>query len=127
MRRIQTTVAIAPSTDIGTTSPVVWYRVSKRPVSLVVSRDPTGTERDDFFFSTDLSLKPAHVIGGFAGRWSIEDTFKNTRQFVGGQEPQTWKRQRPKRAAMLSLWLSSVVWLWYLSHKGRVRSVIVPP
>ena len=41
----------------------------------------------------------------------IEDTFKDTKQFIGGQKPQTWKRQSPERAAMLSLWLSSVVWL----------------
>jgi hypothetical protein len=105
---------------------VVWYRVSKTPVLLVISRDPTGRERDDFFFSTDPSLEPAQAIGGFAGRWSIEDTFKNTKQFLGGQEPQTWKGQGPERAAMLSLWLSSVVWLWYLSQKGQVRRVPVP-
>jgi len=107
--------------------PVVWYRVSKIPVLLVISRDPTGKERDDFFFSTDLSLMPAQGIGGFAGRWSIEDTFKNTKQFLGGQEPQTWKGQGPERAAMLSLWLSSMVWLWYLSPKGRGHRVLVPP
>jgi hypothetical protein len=106
---------------------VLWYRVSKKPVLLVISRDPAGKERDDFFFSTDLSLKPAQVIGGFAGRWSIEDTFKNTKQFVGGQEPQTWKGQGPERAAMLSLWLGSVVWLWYLGSQGREHRITAPP
>jgi len=107
--------------------PVLWYRVSKTPVLLVISRDPMGQERDDFFFSTDLSLIPAQVIGGFAGRWSVEDTFKNTKQFVRGQELQTWKDPGPERAAMLSLWLSSVVWLWYLSQKGRRRQVNALP
>lgn len=63
---------------------VLWYRVSKTPVLLVIIRDPTGKERDDFFVSTDLSLQPGQVIAGFAGRWSIEETFKNTKQFVGG-------------------------------------------
>jgi hypothetical protein len=70
-------------------------------VLLVISRDPAGKEPDDFFFTTDLSLKPAAVIEGFAGRWSIEDTFKNTKQVVGGQEPQTYKGPGPERAAML--------------------------
>jgi hypothetical protein len=105
---------------------VVWYHVSKSPVRLVISRDPAGKERDDFFFTTDVSLAPEQVIGGFAGRWSIEDTFKNTKQFLGGQEPQTWKGQGPERAAMLSLWLSSVVWLWYLNQKGRAAKLHVP-
>ena len=106
---------------------VLWYRVCKTPVLLVISRDPEGKERDDFFFTTDLSLTPEQVIGGFAGRWSIEDTFKNTKQFIGGQEPQTWKGQGPERAAMLSLWLSSVVWMWYLSEPGRSGKVKILP
>jgi hypothetical protein len=105
---------------------VLWYRVSKTPVLLVISRDPEGKERDDFFFTTDLSLTGEQVIGAFAGRWSIEDTFRNTKQFVGGQEPQTWKGQGPERTAMLSLWLGSVVWLWYLQQAGRARRVVTP-
>jgi len=107
--------------------PVLWYRVSKTPLLLVISRDPEGKEHDDFFFTTDLSLGPEQVIGGFAGRWSIEDTFKNTKQFIGGQEPQTWKGQGPERAAMLSLWLSSVVWLWYLSQPGWSGKISILP
>jgi len=105
---------------------VVWYHVSKTPVLLVISRDPAGKERDDFFFTTDLSLAPEQLVGGFAGRWSIEDTFKNTKQFLGAEEPQTWKGPGPERAAMLSLWLSSVVWVWYLSPKGRGGQFHVP-
>lgn len=109
------------------TRKVVWYRVSQKPVLLVISRDPTGKEKDDFFFTTDLSLTAAEVISGFAGRWSIEDTFKNTKQFIGGQEPQTWKRKGPERAAALSLWLYSAIWLWYLGQKSKRRYFFVQP
>jgi hypothetical protein len=108
------------------TREVLWYRVSKTPVLLVISRDPEGKERDDFFFTTDVSLAAEQVIGAFAGRWSIEDTFKNTKQFLGGQEPQTWKGQGPERAAMLSLWLGSLVWLWYLQQPGRAHGLTQP-
>jgi len=105
---------------------VLWYRVSKAPILLVISRDPEGIERDDFFFTTDLTLKPEQVIAGFAGRWSIEETFKNTKQSLGGQESQTWKDPGPERAAMLSLWLYSVVWYWYLYQPQRIRQVRGP-
>jgi hypothetical protein len=108
------------------TRPVLWYHVLKTPVLLVISRDPAGKERDDFFFTTDLSLTAASVIGGFAGRWSIEDTFKNTKQFVGGQEPQTHKGPGPERAAMLSLWLGSLVWLWFLRQPRKAHKVARP-
>jgi DDE superfamily endonuclease len=108
------------------TRAVLWYHVLKTPVLLVISRDPEGKERDDFFFATDLSLTAEQVIGGFAGRWSIEDTFKNTKQFVGGQEPQTWKGPGPQRAAMLSLWLGSLVWLWFLQQPRKAHKVTGP-
>ena len=106
---------------------VVWYRVSQKPVLLVISRDPKGKEKDDFFFTTDTTVTAAEVIGGFAGRWSIEDTFKNTKQLIGGQQPQTWKRKGPERAAALSLWLYSAVWLWYLQQKSKQRYFFVQP
>jgi hypothetical protein len=106
---------------------VVWYRVSQQPVLLVISRDPTGKEKDDFIFTTDLNLAAEQVIGGFLGRWSIEDTIKNTKQLVGGQEPQTYKGRGPERAAAISFWLFSIIWLWYLCRKTSQRSLIIRP
>lgn len=91
--------------------------VSKRPVMLVISRDPAQKEKDDFFVTTDLTLTPQQAVGGYAGRWSIEDTFKNTRQLLGAQRHQTFKRQGPQRAAAVSLFLYSMVWLWYLQNR----------
>ena len=106
---------------------VIWYKVSHTPVLLVISRDPARREKDDFFFTTDVSLTPAEVIGGFAGRWSIEDTFKNTKQSLGSEEPQTWKAQGPERAAVISLWLYSVFWAWYLRYGYRKSSIPIMP
>ena len=106
---------------------VLWYRVSQKPILLVISRDPAGKEKDDFFFTTDVTMTPAEVIGCYGDRWAIEDTFKNTKQFLGGQEPQTFKGKGPERAAGLSLWLYSMVWLWYLKQKSNHRYFIVHP
>ena len=59
---------------------VLWYHVQPgRPVLLVISRDPNGKEKDDFFFTTDLDMHPATAISEFANRWPIEDTFRNTK------------------------------------------------
>lgn len=106
---------------------LLWYRVSQRPILLVISRDPEGKEKDDFFFTTDVTMEPVEVIACYADRWAIEDTFKNTKQFLGGQEPQTFKDKGPERAAGLSLWLYSMVWLWYLMQKANKRYFIVHP
>jgi len=106
---------------------VLWYAVSRKPILLVISRDPNGKEKDDFFFTTDVTMDPAEVLACYADRWAIEDTFKNTKQFLGGQEPQTYKAKGPERAAGLSLWLYSMVWLWYLKQKSNRRCFIVQP
>jgi hypothetical protein len=96
---------------------VLWYRVCKtQPIQLVISRDPEGVENDDYLFTTDLEASPESVIETYAGRWSIEDTFRNTKQFVGGQEPQVFKREGPERAASLSFLLYGMVWAWYILH-----------
>ena len=114
-------------TRLVTTQILLWYRVSHQPILLVISRDPEGKEKDDFLFTTDVTMDPATVIGIYADRWAIEDTFKNTKQLMGGQQPQTFKGQGPERAAGLSLWLYSMVWLWYLLQKSNKRTFMVPP
>jgi len=106
---------------------VLWYAVSRKPILVVVSRDPDGKEKDDFFFTTDVTMDPGEVLACYADRWAIEDTFKNTKQLLGGQEPQTWKGRGPERAAGMSLWLYSMVWLWYLKQKSGQRYCRVVP
>jgi hypothetical protein len=106
---------------------VLWYKVSRKPILLIISRDPNGKEKDDFFFTTDLKMTAAEVLECYNDRWAIEDTFKNTKQLLGGQQPQTFKGKGPERAAGLSLWLYSVVWLWYLKQKSSRRYFFVQP
>ena len=81
---------------------VLWYGVCRTAlVRLVIVRDPNGIEPDDFFFSTDLTATGAAIASRYAGRWSIEVTFRDTKQDLGGQDPQSWRRQGPERAACL--------------------------
>jgi hypothetical protein len=94
---------------------VLWYAVCPQAlVRLVIVRDPEGKEPDDYFFTTNLEATAAQVIETYAARWAIEDTFRNVKQYLGGQDPQLWKRQGPERAATFAFWLYSVVWLSYL-------------
>jgi DDE superfamily endonuclease len=107
---------------------VLWYKVRKNtPVLLVISRDPEGRERDDCFFTTDLAASAEEVVSRYAGRWSIEDTFRNVKQHLGGQQPQSWRGEGPKKAAAFSLILYSAVWLWYIQTQGTRISWIPTP
>lgn len=110
------------------TADVLWYAVCPdQPVRLVICRDPKGRENDDFFFTTDLKATPASVVSDYAGRWSIEDTFRNVKQYLGAEDPQCWKGPGPARAAAFSFWIYSAVWLWYLQTQGTRRSWIPLP
>jgi hypothetical protein len=107
---------------------VLWYAVcTEQPVLLVICRDPTGKQKDDFFFTTDLSAKPEHVVERYASRWAIEETFKNVKQSLGAQEPQLRSGQGPERVAAFAFWLYSVVWLWFISSRAWSRSVVRLP
>jgi len=107
---------------------VLWYGVKNNgPVLLVISRDPAGKEPDDFFCTTNVKASAEHVIETYGGRWSIEDTFKNTKQSLKGETPQSWKKSGPERIAHLSFLLYSFVWLWYLKTQGTKRTWKILP
>lgn len=102
---------------------LLWYAVcNDTPVLLVVVRDPDGKQPDDYFLSTDTSADPAEVAACYNGRWSIEVTFRDTKQHLGGQHPQTWAARGPERAAALSLWIYTAIWTWYIPTHGTTRT-----
>lgn len=103
---------------------VLWYGACQgRLGQLAIVRDPQRHEPDDFLFTTDTQANPSQVAARYAGRWSIEETFRNVKQFLGGHNPQTWKGEGPERAAALSLWVYSAVWNWYIANHGTKPSL----
>ena len=102
---------------------VLWYTVNKHNLlRLVIVRDPAGVESDDFFITTDTSTSGAQVASRYAGRWSIEVCFRDVKQHLRGQDPQSWTRHGPERAAALSLWLFTLTWCWYLQAHPTGRT-----
>lgn len=45
--------------------------------------DATGTHRDEYLFTTDLTMTADAVVGTYCGRWSIETTFEEARSALG--------------------------------------------
>ncbi|MDE3074784.1 MAG: hypothetical protein KGJ86_05095, partial [Chloroflexota bacterium] len=93
----------------------LWYQVTGAlPLRVVIVRDPTGHEHDDFFFTTDIDAEPAAVVTEYADRWSIEVTFREVKQHLTPQHPQSWRRCGPGRNVTVGFWLYSTVWRWFL-------------
>ncbi len=94
---------------------LLWYETARsRPLLLVIVRDPSGHQHDDFFLSSDTSITPAEVASLYSDRWAIEVTNRDLKQSLGIQHPQSWVGDGPERVVALAGWLYSAVWQWYL-------------
>ena len=98
---------------------MLWYQVTGAlPILQVIVRDPSGHEHDDFFFTTDTQANPADVVSAYGDRWAIEVTFRDAKQLLTPQHPQSWRRSGPHRTVALGFWLPSAVWLWFIRAIG---------
>jgi hypothetical protein len=61
-----------------------WYRIGEGLVEVrwVYIHDCTGTHRDEYFLTTDLTMKPQHIVECDTQRWSIETTFQECREYL---------------------------------------------
>jgi hypothetical protein len=105
-----------------------WYRAGEglTQVLWVYVHDCTGTHRDDYFFTTDVSLSAQTIIETFTGRWSIETTFQEMRAYLGLETTRGWCAQTVLRVAPCLFGLYSVVAVLYtqLPKRHRRRRVI---
>jgi len=102
-----------------------WYRSGRSlvPVRWVFVRDRTATHRDEYFFTTDVTMSPKAVIETYTGRWNIETTFQEARSDLGlettrGRVRNTVLRAEPCLLALYTL----VAWL-YAELPMRYRRV----
>lgn len=104
--------------------PVVclWYHVSKdRPVKVLIVRDPTGRQTDDYMVSTDPTVSDGEIIERFAARWSIEETIQQAKQIGGMEKVQGWCPRTVVRQAPMAMIVTTLVTAWYVQHGVRAR------
>lgn len=100
-----------------------WYKSGQGlvPVRWVHVHDIEGTHRDDWVYSTDLTLSPAQIVSFFTGRWPIETTFQEVREHLGFETTRQRTEKSVLRAAPCLLGLFSVVCLIYAEHVNRAK------
>jgi DDE superfamily endonuclease len=61
-----------------------WYRLGADLVAVRWGYVPagTGTHRDAYFLTTDLTMKPQPMVERYTPRWSIETTFQECREHL---------------------------------------------
>src|SRR4051812_16185184 len=102
-----------------------WYQ-SGRPLIAVrraFVRDRTGTHRDEYLFTTDVTMSPRAVIETYTGRRSLETTFQEARAYLGVETTRGWVRDTVLRAEPGLFALYTVVAWLYAELPARYRRV----
>ena len=101
----------------------LWYHVSKgRPIKLLIVRDPSGKQKDDYMFCTDPAVDDVEIIERFSGRWPIEGSFQDGKQLGGFEQVQGWCPRTVVRQTPVALVVQTLVKAWYLRYGVRARS-----
>lgn len=87
----------------------LWYSVSKKPVRIVIVRDPKGIEHDDFFFTTDVESEPTAIVVRYAARWGVEEANREVKQSLGFDQVQSWSPRAVLRQAPFVLFVHTLV------------------
>lgn len=92
-----------------------WYKAGRGlvPVLWVYVHDLTGTHRDEYFYSTDVTMTPQEIVEEYTGRWNIETTFEEARAYLGLESTRVRCARTVQRAEPCLLGLYSVVSVLY--------------
>jgi DDE superfamily endonuclease len=93
-----------------------WYRIGEDLVAVrwVYVHDYMGTHRDEYFFTTDLSLCPKQIVECYTQRWSIETTFQECREHLKLESTKCYSQQTVLRFTPCLFGLYTIVVLLYL-------------
>ena len=89
------------------------------------THDLTGTHRDTYLFTTDLSMTVSRIIETYTGRWNIETTFQELRAYLGVETTRGWSRNTVLRVAPCLFGMYTVVALLYAELPARYTRVRV--
>lgn len=100
-----------------------WYKQGQKlvPIRWVFVEDRTGTHRDEYFFTTDLSMSPKDVIEYYTSRWTIEVTFEEAKSHLGLGTTRGWCQRTIERAEPCLFGLFSLIALWFSHLPSKQR------
>lgn len=75
-----------------TTGTGYWWRSGHDIVQVrwVFVRDLSGTHRDEYLYSTDVTMSPATIISLYTARWAIEVSFQECKQHLRIEKTRVW-------------------------------------
>ena len=106
----------------------LWYHVCRAaPIRLVIVRDPTGHQQDDFFFCTDATVPDAQIVQRYYDRWGVEECILEAKQQMGFESTRGWCSKTVNRQAPLAMALVTLVKAWYSQCAVEDPSLLPEP
>ena len=91
-----------------------------RPLRVVAVESLATEGRLQAFYSTCHEAAAEEVLAWYARRWAIEQTFQETKGYLGFEQPQGWTRRAVERTAPLAMLLYSLIVVWFAHHGHRL-------
>jgi hypothetical protein len=96
------------------TMQALYYKAGKdRLLTIVLVHDALGKRPDQMFYCTCLDWDSRQILSTYAGRWSIEVTFENSKQLLGLEDPANRTEKAVRRTAPMALVLYSLIVTWF--------------
>jgi hypothetical protein len=96
------------------TRKALYYKSGgSRLLLIVLVRDAEGKRPDQMFYGTRLDWSARSILSTYAGRWSIEVTFENSKQLLGFEDAANRKEKAVRRTAPMALVLFSLIVTWF--------------
>ncbi len=103
------------------------FKLPKRPVRVVAVEALSGGRGREAFYSTCLTATAIQILTWYSYRWSIEQTFHDSKQHLGFEEPQGWSRRAVERTAPIAMLLYSLIVVWFIEYGHRAYREIYRP
>jgi hypothetical protein len=102
-----------------------WYRIGEALVEVrwVYVHDRTGTHRDEYFFTTDVTMTPHQIVECYTQRWSIETTFQECREYLKLESTKGYSRPTVLRLTPCLLGLYTAIVVLYLQLPQTSRTL----
>jgi hypothetical protein len=103
----------------------LWWHVCRdKPIRLVIVRDPSGKQKDDYFFCTDATASEQEIVQRATDRWGVEEAIMEAKQHLGFENTRGWCSRTVNRQAPLSMVLLTLVKVWYANAATTTRQLL---
>lgn len=90
-----------------------WYCTPERSLRIVAVDPLSGGRSVQAFYSTEHGATAEQVLGYYARRWAVEQTFQETKSHLGFEQPQGWTRRAVERTAPTAMLIYALIVAWF--------------